>query len=131
MAGITDRVILLRIDSRVALPTLQDEAFDIIFIDGDHSYEFVKSDITHAKRLVRLGGIIVGDDLELQFPSVDSPYHKEQVELKNHFCSAPDNSMGYHPGVTQAVWEEFGQVNNPLGLWAVRKVGEGFHGNVL
>jgi len=131
VAGILDRVTFVRGDSRIVLPTLGDGIFDIVFIDGDHSYEFVKSDINQAKRLIRLGGFIVGDDLERQLPSVASPYHRTQIELKNHFGNASSDGYGYHPGVTQAVWEEFGQVSNPMGLWAVQKTETGWNVNVI
>ena len=46
-------------------PRLRGEAFvDLLFIDGDHTTEGVKRDFDLAKRLVRVGGLIVFDDLE-------------------------------------------------------------------
>lgn len=35
---------------------------DFVFIDGDHSYEGVKSDTENALKMVRRGGVIVWDD---------------------------------------------------------------------
>ena len=35
---------------------------DFVFIDGDHSYEGVKSDTQNALRMIRPGGVIVWDD---------------------------------------------------------------------
>lgn len=44
---------------------LKDGIFDFIYIDGDHKYENVKSDILHAKRLInKKFGVICGDDLD-------------------------------------------------------------------
>ncbi len=130
-AGIVDRVHLIKGDSRTVLPTLITGSYDIVFIDGDHSYEFIKSDIENAKRLVRIGGIVCGDDLARQLPTVDGEKHKNAIRLKDHFSNAENDGEGYHPGVTQAVWEHFGQVSNPLGLWAVQKMADGWNVNVL
>jgi hypothetical protein len=40
--------------------------FDWIYIDGNHQYEFVKSDLNGFYPQVRGGGIIAGDDYELE-----------------------------------------------------------------
>ena len=41
----------------------RDEAFlDWIYIDGDHNYNSVRSDLQHAAKYVRPGGFIMGDD---------------------------------------------------------------------
>ena len=130
-AGISDRVTLIKGDSRNILPKLLPFVYDIIFIDGDHSYEFINADIENAKRLIRVGGVVCGDDLARQLPSVDGGHHRRQIALKNQFTNAENDGEGYHPGVTQAVWEHFGQVSNPLGLWAVQKTKDGWNVNVL
>lgn len=36
---------------------------DLLFIDGDHSYEGVKADLAHYRRFVRPGGLIVFHDI--------------------------------------------------------------------
>src|SRR4029077_1273653 len=59
-------------DARQVLPDLPDAEFDIVYIDGSHLYESVRADIRDAKRLIRDGGIICGDDLELQRIDVDN-----------------------------------------------------------
>jgi len=43
---------------------------DLVFIDGDHSYEHVKQDILTWKRKVRVGGLLTGHDYSLAFPDV-------------------------------------------------------------
>ena len=51
--------------SEIALPSLLKEKegrFDLIFIDGLHSYDQVMLDFYYANRLIRIGGFIVFDD---------------------------------------------------------------------
>ena len=57
-----------------------------IFIDGAHGYEDVKFDIAEARRLVKDGGFICGDDLELQMHEIDPAFaqaHKEEDYLED------------------------------------------------
>ncbi|MFA5059065.1 MAG: class I SAM-dependent methyltransferase [Candidatus Omnitrophota bacterium] len=35
---------------------------DLVFVDADHTYKFVKSDSEHAFKLIRPGGVIIWDD---------------------------------------------------------------------
>lgn len=45
-----------------------DESLDFIFIDGDHSYEAVKADIAAWAPKVKVGGFVMGHDID--FPDV-------------------------------------------------------------
>ena len=94
---------------------LKDKSFDLIYIDGDHSYNSVKQDILLSKKLIKEEGIICGDDLEFEYEELKqrkiNPY-----EYKN-FYAKKINNYGYHPGVTVAVWEEFKKVKNYYGFW--------------
>jgi methyltransferase family protein len=65
---------------------------DLVFIDGSHLYEDVKSDIAHAKTLVKKGGILAGHDY---------------------------NDAGW-PGVKRAVDEIFGVVPFVGSIWFVK-----------
>lgn len=110
----------LRGQSEDILPLLKENTFDIIFIDGDHAYTPVAKDIRNAVALVKEGGIICGDDLNLQLTQVD-----EQVTVKERESDfIKDNKTGrnYHPGVTLAVAEIFGPVSSWGGFWAMQKV---------
>jgi hypothetical protein len=106
---------LTRGDSAKYLPMLRDGVFDFIYIDGDHKYDKVKSDIQQAKRLVnKRYGIICGDDLE----KLPTP---ELVEL-SRVNKGRDYLRGgheFHPGVLLAVAEEFTAVNMINGFWWV------------
>jgi predicted O-methyltransferase YrrM len=61
-AGVSGRIVPLRTWSVSAAALFQPESFDMVFIDGGHSYECVMSDIRVWLPLVRKGGILCGDD---------------------------------------------------------------------
>lgn len=50
--------------------TLGSKDIDLLFIDGNHSYEYVKSDFFLYTELVREGGIIILDDYTPRWPGV-------------------------------------------------------------
>jgi len=53
-----------RIETQLALEKiLKDQYLDYLFIDGDHSYEGVKSDYENYRRYVRKGGLIAFHDI--------------------------------------------------------------------
>ena len=45
-------------------PLLPDESLDLVFIDGDHTYEGCKADISNYYAKVKPGGFIAGHDYE-------------------------------------------------------------------
>ena len=50
--------------------------FDMVFIDGDHSYEMVKADILCWKLLVRKGGLLTGHDYSDKHDGVVNAVHE-------------------------------------------------------
>lgn len=118
-AGHDNIVIPMRGFSQQVLPLLADESFDLAFIDGNHTYNHVLADLRAATRLVRDGGILCGDDLELQSFQIDLAHAQSQTE--SDYIKDPHTDQHYHPGVTLAVSELFGRVNAWSGFWAVRK----------
>jgi len=57
-------VIFHRGRSQVVVCGFLDNYFDWIYIDGDHSYQAVKQDLTLYYHKVKTGGLITGDDYE-------------------------------------------------------------------
>lgn len=85
--GLQDKVVPLVGRSQDVLPTLSSAQFDMIFIDGDHSYEGVHYDLTEAQRLLKPGGVIALHD-----------YKREEL--------MPEYKDGeYKLGVTQVIDE--------------------------
>ena len=60
-AAYKDRIILLRKFSNQAAKLIN-EKLDFVYIDGNHAYEYVYDDLEKYYKLVRPGGIIIGDD---------------------------------------------------------------------
>lgn len=111
----------LRGQSDNLLPLLNTNTFDVIFIDGDHAYTPVLKDIKNSLRLVKNGGIICGDDLNLQLSQVDKENTLKHAE--DDFIKDPKTGRNCHPGVTLAVAEIFGDVSMWGGFWAMQKCG--------
>lgn len=53
---------IIRKDSMDARYDVQDESLDFVYIDGDHSWDYVVSDIIWWAKKVRYGGIVSGHD---------------------------------------------------------------------
>ncbi len=120
-SGVESRIEYRRGDSRSVLPVLASRSFDIVYLDGSHRYAEVKFDLTEAARLVIDGGIICGDDLELQRDELTEHEHSEALATSRDYVKSESNDCWYHPGVTEAVLERFGRVSAWNGFWAARK----------
>jgi hypothetical protein len=59
---LSDRVTVKRGYSNEVLPTLEDNSFDIIYIDGNHEPEYVLEDAVLAFRKLKVGGYLIFDD---------------------------------------------------------------------
>lgn len=60
--GLTDKVTVKRGYSHEVLPTLEDNSFDIIYIDGNHEPEYVLEDAVLSFRKLKVGGLLIFDD---------------------------------------------------------------------
>jgi Methyltransferase domain len=58
------RVVVHRLPSLGAATIFADATFDWIYVDGDHSYEAVKSDLTAWFAKLMVGGWLAGDDYD-------------------------------------------------------------------
>ena len=99
--------------------------YDIIFIDADHTYNAVSKDIRNSISMIEDGGIICGDDLNLQLNEVDKKI--ANINKNKDFIQDPNTKRNYHPGVTIAVDEFFGKVNSWGGFWAIQKKSNTWH----
>lgn len=114
------------IDSRKMDSLFEPGSFSIVYIDGNHALDFVRSDIAAAKALTRVNGIVCGDDLELPLDKVEDAAHRAQVKLGVDYAYSEHAKAHYHPGVTEAVHEAFGVVSNYEGFWATEHAEKGW-----
>ncbi len=74
--------------SNEILSKFEDEYFDVIYIDGDHSYDGVKSDLKISYDKIKKGGFICGHDYtEVLFEGV--------VRAVNEFCIEKELEIKY------------------------------------
>lgn len=62
-AGFTSRTSIVQERSEVAYTSFNDDSIDLLFIDGDHTYEAVKRDLELWSPKVKSGGIILMHDM--------------------------------------------------------------------
>src|SRR5207249_9617995 len=79
-AGLRDIILVKRATSRGVLSKLPDKHYGLIYVDGSHKYDDVSFDLSAASRLLRDGGILCGDDLELHSRS-----EEHTSELQSRF----------------------------------------------
>ena len=109
--------------SRDVIPRLGDQTFDIIYIDAGHYYDEVATDIALTKGLLRIGGTMCGDDLNLSQDQVDQD--TLMASTARDFIVDPKTGSHYHPGVTLAVGEAFPTVAAVSGgFWSVCKTSD-------
>lgn len=125
-AGIASMVDFRIGTTRDVAPSLEGESFDIVYVDGSHLCDDVRYDIEQAGQLLRAGGLLTGDDLELQLCEVDSDAHRAALAEGTDFVWSERAAGHYHPGVTQAVSELVGAVSSYEGFWVVSKSPHGW-----
>lgn len=89
VAKISDKLVVHRGFSNVELLALEDDSFDIIYIDGNHEPEYVLEDAVLSFRKLKRGGFLIFDDYgwggpDLTQKGIDaflSGYHKRIVNL--------------------------------------------------
>jgi SAM-dependent methyltransferase len=99
------------------LPLLQNQSFDLIFIDADHRFTPFLYDLEAALRLVKDGGIICGDDC-------DEAYQETKEEFYQLNCEK-DYSGNVHCGAVLGLHKTFGFEKVTLlpgsSFWVYRK----------
>lgn len=88
----------------------------IVYIDGSHVYDDVKTDLNIALKRLPSHGIICGDDLETQISVEDVPEVADLARESPDFIRHPKFGA-FHPGVSLAVRELLGEVHAMGPVW--------------
>jgi len=67
---VKNQVVFLKSDSAVFDETPYRNSMDLVFVDGAHSSEYVRSDTEKALRMLRQGGIVAWHDCHHKYPDV-------------------------------------------------------------
>ncbi len=87
-----DRFTLMRGFSDQIVETFDDETLDFVYIDGNHSQEFVKKDIKMWWSKVRQGGVLAGHD----YMHSNFPYVTHEVDSHAHINNKKVSYLGSH-----------------------------------
>jgi hypothetical protein len=68
------------------LKSIEDLSVDVIYIDGDHSYEGVKADLANAFPKIKKGGWIMGHDYEMNMKKANNVYNFGVKRAVDEFC---------------------------------------------
>ena len=108
---------------------LKPNSFNFVYVDGDHTYHPFKKDLEDYSKLCCQGGIICGDDLELDPSEVDLDNARKNQRVD--YIKDTKTGEYFHPGIALAVKEFFGKVSMLNGFWAVRKSKNGWEKVIL
>lgn len=103
LVGETDRIAKI----------IADETADFIFIDADHRYTHIKSDIINWYPKLKKGGLLCGHDFEKHLHECNYQRALEKCE--------EDYVDNHHYGVIRAVCEFFPNVRREGTIWFVKK----------
>jgi predicted O-methyltransferase YrrM len=96
----------LVMSSSDAAAIFQDRSLDLVFIDGDHSYEQTRSDIERWLPKVAKGGVLCGHDCEARVRNCDEGFLRQNRNRDT--IQIGGNIPVIHPGTVLAVGEAFG-----------------------
>jgi len=97
--------------STEACTLFSDKSLDLVFIDGNHGYSFVKQDILAWLPKIKPGGVICGHNCDACYADLDPKLKAEsdlQVEEDYYTNTAYPGPKAFHAGVVKAVHEVFG-----------------------
>ena len=91
-----DKVVPLVGTSQQVLPILPQGHFDLVLVDGDHSYAGALFDVVQAKRLVKPGGVIAIHDFGREAVNIpeDSPLYIGVTKAAREALGEPDELIG-------------------------------------
>lgn len=86
----------IRQESSKAYSNFNDESIDLLFIDGNHTYEYVKTDCNLWWNKIKKGGIMCGDDYYMQGVRNAVNEFAEYNKLKLQFITKNNNYLTWY-----------------------------------
>lgn len=128
---VTEKNIIFNIVRSVSshfFSNIKRNTYDVIFIDGSHLYKDVYLDVLLAKKTLKKDGIICGDDLEIKLTKKNFDKYKniikKNINMDYIYINESSNCLStkiFHPGVSLAVFEHFGQkIKMQDGFWWIK-----------
>lgn len=81
--------------SSEAVKDFADESLDFVFIDGNHSFEYVVEDIAKWSKKVRKGGIVAGHDYWRSADGIYKLDYQPNQEQEIKLCQVPEAIDGW------------------------------------
>lgn len=94
LAGLSKFHKLIEKKSYEAMPALLGEQFDLIFIDGMHTFDYTLVDVFYAILLCRIGGVIVIDDIKHPGPAKVVKYIDSNYSCLKRLKDIPVETVG-------------------------------------
>jgi hypothetical protein len=88
-----DMMTVMKGDSSQLLETFPDDSFDMIYLDGDHSYEGVKKDLLVSYRKIKNRGMLMGHDYEMNMKKARTVYHFGVKQAVDEFCETHNQTI--------------------------------------
>ena len=102
---VDDIITVFEGDSRKMIHNVMDNWYDVIFIDGGHEYNIVKSDVENGYKKLKKGGIMVFDDFSGDENTYDEFNIKDATEEMLETDTWDFDGQEVHVGVIKAVHE--------------------------
>jgi hypothetical protein len=84
--SITSTIEVIKGDSSTILSTYNSNTFDMVYIDGDHSYEGCKKDLEASYNIIKKNGWIMGHDYEMNMNKTNNTYNFGIKKAVDEFC---------------------------------------------
>jgi len=126
---VTETVEFIHNSSVKASKGFEDESLDFIYIDADHHYSGVYSDVKHWWPKMKSGAMVCGHDCQVLYRDLSDAQRDKIVSSKGTFKVPYDHLLpdlafeckwwdfpNIHPGIILAVWDMFGEAANLVKL---------------
>ena len=101
-------------DQKIINSVEKEEPFDLVYIDGDHSYNSTALDIQNFGKMLKVGGYIVVDDCS-SFKNMPADLFKGILEVSMAVKDNLENNTDYQELLTcmhVRIWKKINNINN-------------------